>query len=106
MALDANDIGYFIQNVGLAAASFGVAESDVAAVGCALSSTFGFACSPASDPLMVGEPRLQSICTDESCPRDQGAVCGAYPGGGFSVQPVEGVPGSGCSAGAGTRKAK
>jgi hypothetical protein len=97
MSLSPAQIGYFIQQVGLAAASFGVAEDDVQAVGCALSSTFGYRCSPPTDPLTGPGAMLQSICTDQSCPVDTGSICGLYPGGmGISPEPAESTPG--CSA--------
>ena len=50
MALDAAQVGYFITQVGLSAASFGVATADVEAVGKALMDLFGYRCAP---PAMV-----------------------------------------------------
>ena len=94
MALSPAQVGYFIQQVGLAAASFGVTDDDVQAVGCALSSTFGYRCSPPTDPLMGPGPSSQSICTAEDCPVDVGGVCALYPGGtGISQEPAENTPG-------------
>lgn len=94
MALKPSQVGYFIQQVGLAAASFGVADEDVQAVGCALSSTFGYRCSPPTDPLTGPGPSSQSICTAENCPVDVGGVCALYPGGsGISPEPADNTPG-------------
>lgn len=45
MALDTNEVGYFIQNVGLAALSFGVTQDDVNTVGMVLMQYFGYRCS-------------------------------------------------------------
>jgi hypothetical protein len=44
MALDAFQVGYFITQVGLSAASFGVAQADVEAVGMSLNNLFGYKC--------------------------------------------------------------
>lgn len=66
MALDANEVGYFIEQVGLSAASFGVAASDVQYVGKTLQSLFGMRCAPAVDILPGAPAELQAICTDVS----------------------------------------
>lgn len=78
MALDANEVGYFIQQVGLSAASFGVTEEDVAAVGKSLNDTFGYRCAPAAAVIPADQVELQSICIDESCPISPNATCDAY----------------------------
>ncbi|CZT24923.1 uncharacterized protein RCC_10651 [Ramularia collo-cygni] len=78
MALDANEVGYFIQQVGLSAASFGVTEDDVAAVGKALNDTFGYRCAPAAGVIPKDQVELQSICTAEDCPLSPNATCDAY----------------------------
>lgn len=62
MALDPNQLGYFIENVGLSAASFGVTSSDVAAVGTALMNAFGYRCLPPASIPPFEPPALQSIC--------------------------------------------
>lgn len=54
MNLNANQMGYFIQQVGLAAASFGVSAADVATVGAALDKLFNKKCSPPTDVLGTG----------------------------------------------------
>lgn len=66
MALDEKDVGYFITQVGLSAASFGVSEEDVAAVGMALQTTFGMRCSPPVLGPQSAEPELQAICIEVS----------------------------------------
>lgn len=77
MDLDAAEVGYFVQQVGLAAASFGVSNDDVTYVGGALMSLFGYRCSPAT--AVVGtDAYLQSICIDKSCPKDPKAMCNLY----------------------------
>ena len=71
MALDAAEVGYFIQQVGLSAASFGVASSDVAAVGSALMNAFGYRCLPPASIPAFESPALQSICTEVSRTRQR-----------------------------------
>lgn len=66
MALDAAEVGYFIQQVGLAATSFGVTQSDAAAVGSALMSAFGYRCLPPASIPSFETAELQSICIDVS----------------------------------------
>lgn len=79
MALDADQIGYFITQVGLAAASFGVAKNDVMAVGTALTTLFAYKCSAPAVVVPAQGPQLESICTDTSCPLDpKNATCGLY----------------------------
>lgn len=64
MALDEAEFGWFVMNVGLSAASFGVSAADVSAVGSALNSLFGYRCEPEEIIPPVQGPWLQSICTD------------------------------------------
>lgn len=85
MALDANELGYFIQQVGLAALSFGVSQADATAAGTALQTLFGYRCSPPAN--IVGGPQLESICDAKSCPLDPKADCGQYPWWGVSYPP-------------------
>ncbi|KAK7920969.1 hypothetical protein PG985_008991 [Apiospora marii] len=68
MDLNPAEVGYFIQQVGMAAASFGVAEDDVKAVGTALNSLFGYRCAPPATAIKAQGPQLQSICIDGACP--------------------------------------
>jgi hypothetical protein len=62
MALDAFQVGYFITQVGLSAASFGVATADVEAVGKALMDLFGHKCAPPATVVPSQGPQLQSVC--------------------------------------------
>ena len=69
MALDAHQVGYFITQVGLAASSFGVADSDVTAVGSALQTLFGHKCAAAATVVPSQGPALQAVCIE---------VCGSW----------------------------
>jgi hypothetical protein len=75
MVLDPNQMAYFITQVGLAAASFGVAESDITAVATALTKLFDYRCSPKTTVIPAQGPDFQSICTDQTCPLDPNANC-------------------------------
>lgn len=62
MDIDNNEFKYFVTQVGLSAASFGVAAADVTAIGTALNNAFGYRCSaPASIPASAA-PAPQAIC--------------------------------------------
>ncbi|KAF1826780.1 uncharacterized protein K489DRAFT_312469 [Dissoconium aciculare CBS 342.82] len=78
MALDPKEVGYFISQVGMAAASFGVADADVKIVGEALNKAFGYKCSPAAAIPASASPKPQAICIDESCPLAANATCSLY----------------------------
>ncbi|KAK0832527.1 hypothetical protein LTS02_018246, partial [Friedmanniomyces endolithicus] len=75
MALDPDEIGYFITQVGLSAASFGVASSDINAVANALFSLFSYKCSPPFTVVPAQGKVLDSICVDVTCPADPNAIC-------------------------------
>jgi len=77
MDLNPTQLGYFITQVGLSAASFGVATDDVTAVGKALSSAFGYRCSPEVAIIPGTTPASQAICQDASCPIAPNATCAA-----------------------------
>lgn len=62
MALDAAEVGYFIQQVGLAASSFGVSDDDVTAVGQSLTEVFDHRCSAPTAVLPDAKSELQAIC--------------------------------------------
>lgn len=66
MALDEKDVGWFVTQVGTAAASFGVTSDDVATVGKALLDTFGVSCSPPASIPASAAPALQAICIEVS----------------------------------------
>ena len=78
MALDANQVGYFITQVGLAAASFGVAKEDVIAVGMSLNKVFNYKCAPPAVVVPAQGPVLESVCIADSCPLAPNAVCDKY----------------------------
>ncbi|KAI0877640.1 hypothetical protein GGS24DRAFT_446269 [Hypoxylon argillaceum] len=78
MALDPYEVGYFITQVGLAASSFGVADSDVQAVGAALTSLFDYRCAPPTTVIQAQGAQLQSICTENDCPLAADSVCNSY----------------------------
>lgn len=79
MALDPFQMGYFIEQVALSAASFGVAQSDIEAVGQALGSLFNYRCAPKTTVIKAQGPQYQSICTNDSCPLADNATCAAQP---------------------------
>lgn len=79
MDLSAAEVGYFIQQVALAASSFGVAQDDIAIVGKALNSIFNVRCAPPTTVIPAQGAQLQSICEDETCPLAPNNTCAAYP---------------------------
>jgi len=78
MDLNPAQLGYFIQQVALAGASFGVAQDDLMAVGTALGTTFGLRCSAPATVINSQGPQLQAICIESTCPLAPGAVCDQY----------------------------
>jgi len=78
MALDSSEVGYFIEQVGLAAASFGVTNDDVTAVGNLLTGIFDVSCGPPTTVIPADGPQLQSICTDPDCTQSANATCSMY----------------------------
>lgn len=78
MDLDEHEVGYFIIQVGLAAASFGVTTEDATAVGTTLNKIFGVRCAPATPVIPSQGPQLQSICVANTCPLSPGDTCAAY----------------------------
>jgi hypothetical protein len=62
MGLGAKEVGYFISQVGASAASFGVTEDDVTAVGKALTDAFDYKCAPPAAIPPTASPDLQAIC--------------------------------------------
>lgn len=87
MALDYNEMSYFNQQVGLAAASFGVADEDVAEVGTALDKLFSYRCSAPTTVIPEHGPQLQSMCTSEDCPLAENATCALYENDGVGMEP-------------------
>lgn len=79
MDLSYAEVGYFIQQVALAAASFGVSQDDIATVGKALNTIFNVRCAPPTTVIPAQGAQLQSICEDETCPLAPMPTCAAYP---------------------------
>ena len=97
MDLDAHEVGYFIQQVGLSAQSFGVSSDDVAAVGNLLTTTFDGKCSAAATVIPAQGAQLQAICTANDCPMAANANCPAYganPGRPANATSASGSPSS------------
>jgi hypothetical protein len=78
MDLSYAEVSYFIEQVGLSAASFGVATADVTAVGTALSEAFGYRCEPPLTIIPAQGAQLQSVCTADDCPLSPNATCASY----------------------------
>lgn len=78
MHLGYGEVTYFIEQVGMSAASFGVASEDVMLVGTALMNAFGYRCEPPMTIVPAQGPQLQSICTDSSCPLSPNSTCASY----------------------------
>lgn len=78
MDLSYAEVGYFITQVALSAASFGVAQSDLQIVGTALGSLFDVRCAPPTVIIPAQGAQLQSICTDNTCPLAVNATCALY----------------------------
>lgn len=79
MDLNVYQVTYFITQVGLAAASFGVTAEDATAVGEALGQVFGVRCGAPYTVIPAQGAQLQSVCIDGSCPlAASGADCAAY----------------------------
>lgn len=62
MGLSDAEFTYFVEQVGLSAASFGVADADVKAAGQALTEAFGYRCAPPAAIPSTAKPDLQAIC--------------------------------------------
>merc|ERR1711964_709005 len=86
MNLDPNEVGYFITQVADAAMSFGVSADDLAPVGMALNSLFGYRCAPATTVIPAQGAQLQSICQAEECPIAPNSTCDGVP---ESVEPAK-----------------
>ncbi|KXH57950.1 hypothetical protein CSAL01_02607 [Colletotrichum salicis] len=78
MDLDENELGYFITQVAMAAASFGVAQDDLKAVGMALNQLFGMRCSQPATAIPEQGPQMQAICIEDSCPISTNSTCASY----------------------------
>jgi hypothetical protein len=100
MDLNPAQLGYFITQVGLSAASFGVADADVTAVGMALNKLFGYRCAAPTAVIPGASPEPQSICQDLTCPIAPNATC---PANATATAPA---PASGKASGTATSTAK
>lgn len=78
MDLSIYEVSYFVQQVGLSAASFGVATDDVEYVGKALMNLFGYKCAPPMTVIPAQGAQLQSICTGKDCPIAANSTCASY----------------------------
>lgn len=78
MDLSYAEVGYFITQVALSAASFGVAKADLEVVGMALGSIFDVRCAPPTIVIPAQGAQLQSICTDMTCPLAVNSSCALY----------------------------
>ena len=79
MNLDAAQTFYFVEQVGMAAASFGVATADITIVATALSTIFDYKCA---NPVTLAPAlglQLQSICQADNCPLAVNNTCSLYP---------------------------
>ncbi|KAL9006257.1 MAG: hypothetical protein Q9188_000979 [Gyalolechia gomerana] len=77
MALDPYQMGYFIQQVGLAATAAGMAHTKL----------FDYRCSPPTTVFKAQGPQLQSMCDDPSCPLDPMSQCGLEDNNGTALMP-------------------
>lgn len=78
MDLDIYEVSYFVEQVGLAAASFGVATSDIEIVGNALMNLFGYKCAAPAVVIPAQGLQLESICIADNCPLAPNATCSMY----------------------------
>lgn len=62
MGLSDAEFTYFVEQVGMSAASFGVTTEDVTAAGKALMDSFGYRCAPPAAIPPTATPALQAIC--------------------------------------------
>ena len=94
MDLDSAQNTWFIEQVGLAASSFGASAADVATVAMSLNNTFNYRCSPAATVIPAQGMQLQSICQNATCPLDPKSTCAAYPNNGAVMMPKAAMSGS------------
>lgn len=78
MYLSEAEVGYFIEQVALSAASFGVSSSDLTIIDSSLRQSFGSRCLPPMTIIPSQGSQLQSICTDDSCPLAPNNTCASY----------------------------
>jgi hypothetical protein len=78
MDLSAAEFGYFVSQVAMSAASFGVAKDDLTVVGTALNSLFGMKDSAPAVVVPSQPAALQAICVAEGCPTAANATTSGY----------------------------
>lgn len=88
MNLDHAQMTYFIQQVGLAAKSFGVSDADIMTAATSLNNAFNYRCSPPTEIIPEQGKQLQSMCTNETCPLDPKSTCAAYPNNAMASNPA------------------
>jgi hypothetical protein len=101
MNLSKPEVDYFITQVGLSAASFGVATSDVLAVGTALNDTFNMRCSAPTVVIPDQGAQLQAICINPDCPLANNSVCAQYEAAATSGSASASASASGSAASGG-----
>ena len=88
MALNPDDLGYFIEQVGLAAQSVGLTQAEATKITDAMAEGLTYRCKPLSPLVPGGIVGPQSICTDASCPLAPDYDCTGYDfDNGTSPQP-------------------
>ncbi|KAF2154482.1 hypothetical protein K461DRAFT_320591 [Myriangium duriaei CBS 260.36] len=103
MGLNENMIGYFNEQVGLSAASFGVTSDDVTAIGNLLNTNFNVRCAPKTTIIKAQGAQLQAFCLASSCKiaeKGSNSTCKSYPA---EPKPSSKVPqksAAGCSSSA------
>ena len=96
MNLNINQLGYFTQQLGLAAKSFGVADADIQIIADLMNNVFNVRCGKPSSPFQPLSG-VQSFCLAEGCPlaKDVDEQCAKTPAG----APTSGAaPGTSTSA--------
>ena len=99
-ALNPDELGYFIEQVGLASQSVGLTLNEATSVTNNMNEGFAYRCKPVSALVAGGIPGPQSVCTDSSCPLAPNYDCSAYDfNNGTSTPPqeVHGPPSSSAS---------
>jgi len=78
MDLNYAEVSYFIEQVALAATSFGIAKEDISNVGTALNGLFNVRCAANATAIPAAGPVQQSICIASDCPLAMNNTCSAY----------------------------
>lgn len=86
MALNTNEVNWFIMQVGLSAKSFGASDEDVKAVGTLLDNTFNRRCAPKATVIPAQGAQYQAICLNSACQTATNADCAAQPTGIFTAE--------------------